>query len=120
MSRPQFPRSVYGAGDDPDSRFTLANERTFLAWIRTSRALLAGGVALESLALGIQPGIRLAASIILILTGIAAAVQSWIGWAGTERALRTGSSLPAPRLTLPTVIAIVVAGSLVLVGVFIG
>jgi putative membrane protein len=27
-----------------DYRFTLANERTFLAWIRTALALIAGGV----------------------------------------------------------------------------
>ncbi|HET9290174.1 MAG TPA: DUF202 domain-containing protein, partial [Actinomycetes bacterium] len=37
------------AAPEPDYRFTLANERTFLAWIRTSLALLAGGVALHSL-----------------------------------------------------------------------
>jgi putative membrane protein len=28
-----------------DYRFSLANERTYLAWIRTSFALLAGGIA---------------------------------------------------------------------------
>lgn len=119
-TRRHFPKSVFGVGRDPDVRFSLANERTFLAWIRTSLALLAGGVALESLALGMQPGLRLAASIILIVTGIFAAVQSWIGWTGTERALRTGDSLPPPQLTLPTVLAVVVAGLLVLIGVFLG
>ena len=30
---------------EPDYRFSLANERTFLAWIRTALGLLAGGVA---------------------------------------------------------------------------
>ena len=34
-------------GEDPDPRFTLANERTFLAWIRSSLAFLAGGLAIE-------------------------------------------------------------------------
>lgn len=33
------------APGEPDYRFTLANERTFLAWIRTALALVAGGVA---------------------------------------------------------------------------
>lgn len=40
----RWPRSVFGVGDEPDARFTFANERTFLAWIRTSLALLAGAV----------------------------------------------------------------------------
>lgn len=36
-------------GTEPDYRFTLANERTFLAWIRTALALIAGGVAVAQL-----------------------------------------------------------------------
>ena len=32
-------------GTEPDPRFTFANERTFLAWIRTGLALLGGGLA---------------------------------------------------------------------------
>src|SRR4051812_33113486 len=67
----RFPRWVYGTGSDPDARFSLANERTFLAWIRTSLALLAGGVALEALRVGFQPQLRLAASILLTVAGIA-------------------------------------------------
>ena len=39
-------------GVEPDYRFTLANERTFLAWIRTALGLLAGGVAVRQL---VQP-----------------------------------------------------------------
>ncbi|MGA9680044.1 MAG: DUF202 domain-containing protein, partial [Mycobacterium sp.] len=34
---------------EPDYRFTLANERTFLAWQRTSLGLLAAAVALVQL-----------------------------------------------------------------------
>ncbi|WP_116054134.1 DUF202 domain-containing protein [Clavibacter sp. 199] len=112
----RFPRSVYREGAEPDVRFTLANERTFLAWIRTSLALLAAGVALEALALGLQPGFRLAASIVLIVTGIAAPAQAWIGWMRTERALRRDRPLPSAALSLPLGIAVVVAGVLVLLG----
>jgi putative membrane protein len=42
-------------GQEPDYRFSLANERTFLAWIRTALALLAGGVLLEQFAATLQP-----------------------------------------------------------------
>lgn len=31
-------------GDTPDYRFSLANERTFLAWIRTALAFLAAAI----------------------------------------------------------------------------
>ena len=44
-----WPRWVYDEGTDPDPRFTLANERTFLAWIRTSIAFMAAGVAIDAL-----------------------------------------------------------------------
>ena len=40
-------RRVLGPGVEPDPRFSLANERTFLAWIRTGLALIAGGVAIR-------------------------------------------------------------------------
>lgn len=112
----RFPRSVYQLGDEPDARFSLANERTFLAWIRTSLALLAGGVALEALDLDIEPGLRLIASMLLILAGIATPVQAWIGWLQSERALRRGTPLPAPALSLPIGIAVIVVGILVLAG----
>lgn len=114
----RFPRSVYGEGTEPDPRFTLANERTFLAWIRTALALIAAGVALEALGLGIHPQLRLAASLVLILVGIATPVQAWFGWMSAERAMRRERPLPAARLALPVGIAIVVAGVLIVVGVF--
>lgn len=44
------PTSVYGRGEEPDPRFSMANERTSLAWMRTALALVAGGVALISVA----------------------------------------------------------------------
>ncbi|HEY5846809.1 MAG TPA: DUF202 domain-containing protein, partial [Microlunatus sp.] len=44
----RWPRSVYGVGSEPDARFSLANERTFLAWIRTSLGFLAGGAGIAA------------------------------------------------------------------------
>ena len=113
----RFPRSVYGRGDEPDPRFSLANERTFLAWIRTSLALLAAGVALEAFTLPVLPGLRLAASLVLIAGGIASPVQAWIGWMRTERAVRLATPLPAPRLAGPIALVVIVAGVLVALGV---
>jgi putative membrane protein len=48
-----------GDEQEPDFRFTLANERTFLAWIRTALALIAGGVAVAQLVPAFEiPGTR--------------------------------------------------------------
>ncbi|WP_129358313.1 MULTISPECIES: YidH family protein [Micrococcaceae] len=88
MVQSRFPRKVYNRGTEPDARFSLANERTFLAWIRTSLALVAAGVALEALDLPIHPDLRQIASLILVLLGLLAACLSFVRWARTERALR--------------------------------
>ncbi|WP_111766379.1 YidH family protein [Nakamurella deserti] len=113
----RFPAALYAAGEEPDPRFTLANERTFLAWLRTSLAMTAGGVALEALGLGLQPQLRLAASLLLIAAGIATAVQAWRGWLRTERSLRLDRPLPAPTLALPAAVALVAVGALVLLAI---
>ncbi|WP_432482466.1 YidH family protein [Kineococcus esterisolvens] len=116
QGRTRFPASVYRHGTEPDPRFSLANERTFLAWIRTSLALLAAGVALEGLALPLQPQLRLAASIVLVVLGMAAPVQAWRGWARDERAMRRGEPLASPALAAPLTAGTGLAGVLVLLG----
>lgn len=110
----RFPRSVYGVGTEPDARFTLANERTFLAWIRTSLALLAGGVALELLGLPLHPGLRLAASLVLVAASVLVPVFAWFGWMRTERALRRDRPLPSSPLGPVIGAAVSAAGVLIL------
>ena len=112
----RYPTSLYSHGAEPDPRFSLANERTFLAWIRTSLALIAAGVALEAFEVNMPAGIRLAAALLLVIAGIAAPVQAWVGWLRIEGALRSSRPLPAPVLSLPIVGVVVVAGALVLIG----
>lgn len=95
----------------------MANERTFLAWMRTSLALVAGGVALEALHLPLQPTLRLVASILLLVLGLVAVLHGWWGWARTERAMRRGDPLPSlgPAVVLAVGVAVVIV--LVLVAV---
>lgn len=107
---------MFASGSEPDPRFTLANERTFLAWIRTALALSAAGVALEALAVPIAPGLRLASALVLIALGILAPVQAWLGWAATERAMRTGQALPPPRMGPLLAAGALVAGALLFAG----
>lgn len=82
-------------GQDPDYRFSLANERTFLAWIRTSLALLAAGVAVIQLVPSFGPrGGRFAVGVVLIVLALILAATSYARWQGAERAMRLGNSLP--------------------------
>ena len=107
---------MYRAGAEPDPRFSLANERTFLAWVRTSLALLAGGIALEALKVPSQPEFRLSAALVLIALGLLAIIQGGISWARTERSLRRGVALPGLSVGGLIVGGILVAGILVLIG----
>lgn len=113
----RFPRSVYSAGAEPDPRFTLANERTFLAWIRTGLALVAAGVALETFGLPFAAGPRLAASLILLVLGLALPALAYAEWMRTERALRRGDPLPSSPVLLALVCGVTLVAALVLLAV---
>jgi len=84
---------------EPDYRFTLANERTFLAWIRTSLALLAAGVAVAQLLpdLGPRP-YRLSLGLALIGLSLLAAGSSYVRWIRADTAIRQGQPLTRPWL----------------------
>jgi putative membrane protein len=105
-------------GSDPDYRFTLANERTFLAWLRTGLALLAGAVALASLIHDFGPrSLRIAITVMLLILSLAVVVGAFVRWDRTERALRENRPLPTdplPRLVI-TGVAIIVAAAAVLI-----
>ena len=69
--RSRFSTRVLGGGTEPDPRFTLANERTFLAWIRTSLAFLAGGIAVEAFTDDLFPApVRTVLAGVLLLLGV--------------------------------------------------
>lgn len=88
-----------GGGTDPDARFTLANERTFLAWIRTSLAMVAGGIAVEAFTAELFfPELRKTVAVLLLLLGLLTGGGSFFRWLNVERAMRRQAPLPAPVL----------------------
>jgi len=91
---PRRPRSVYDVGQEPDPRFSLANERTFLAWVRTSLAVIAGAVALHSLKLPETVWVRQVLVVALLVIACLVAVTAATRWARTERAMRLQEPLP--------------------------
>ena len=97
-------------GSEPDARFTFANERTFLAWSRTSLALVAAGLAVVQL-LPPFPGVPWGRHIIgtpLMILGAAMAVISYAEWQANQRALRRGE--PLRRSRLPRILAVTITG----------
>ena len=92
-------------GSDPDYRFTLANERTFLAWLRTALALAAAGLAAMHLlpdAFGSEM-----LGLLLLALGFVTAATAYRRWFRAEVAMRLGDPLPASRL--PQTVAYAVA-----------
>lgn len=97
--RSPLARFFFPDGDDPDPRFTLANERTFLAWTRTSLAFLAGGIALEAFPLQLMSAdLKTGLSVFIIATGMLIAAGAAGRWIRVERAMRRGEPLPVPGI----------------------
>lgn len=90
---------------EPDYRFTLANERTFLAWIRTSLAFVAGGVAIRQVAPDVGSSVRgLSLAVIAIALGGILACASLRRWFRNTLAIRKG--LPLPPTGVPFVVTV--------------
>ncbi|MGL6236007.1 MAG: YidH family protein [Segniliparus sp.] len=83
------------AAEEPDCRFVLANERTFLAWQRTALGLLALSVAVVQLpSRPLAGGSAQAFGLALNALAILAAGMGVRRWAQSERAIRRGEPLP--------------------------
>ncbi|WP_404386066.1 DUF202 domain-containing protein [Knoellia locipacati] len=102
-------------GIEPDPRFTLANERTFLAWIRTGLALIAGAVAIEGFGVDLDETARGVVAVALTGLGVAVAVGAGIRWLRVEQAMRHGRPLPFPTLVPFLVLASVLVAAALLV-----
>ena len=104
-------------GHDPDYRYSLANERTFLAWIRTALSLVAGAVAVvQLLPARSDADVRWLVGVVLAVVAATTAVLAYTRWAATERAMRTGLPRPGSRglLVVATAIVLLSLGALAL------
>ena len=110
----RWPASVYSEGVEPDYRFSFANERTFLAWIRTSLALLAAGVAIDAVDLSMGEELQHVLAILLCVVGACSAVVAWIRWALAETAMRRSGPLPGFGFGAVFAVLVVVAAVVVI------
>lgn len=109
------PRAVYDVGREPDPLYTLANERTYLSWLRLAITLLAGAVAIDRLFLE-QPwfGSQVLA-LWLVVIAVGTCVLGVQRWQSTERALRLRRPLPGFGVPILAMFAILLAGAGVVV-----
>lgn len=97
-------------GSTPDYRFSLANETTFLAWIRTSLALIVGALAIDQLFPEIAPApLRIAMCVALAFIGAVLAVLAYRRWGQMEEAMRTNRELPFSGVMLVMTVGVAAA-----------
>lgn len=114
------PRWWPTEGEEPDPRWSLANERTLLAYERTSVGLVVAGLAVAgSHSVADAPAWLAAIGLPLIALGGAVALLGRRRFIRAQHAMRTGAPLPAPRVAalLPWGVAAVAAGGLLLAAV---
>jgi putative membrane protein len=107
---------VSASEQEPDYRFTLANERTLLAWNRTALALIAGGVAVIQFVPGLGiPGLRHIIAAALTGSGGVLALMAVRRWQRVQSAMRKAADLPATRMPLILSVGITAIAVVILV-----
>ncbi|MGP3925659.1 YidH family protein [Streptomyces sp. 8N616] len=100
------PARIGDEGETPDYRFSLANERTFLAWLRTALALVGGGFAVAQFLPDLHRTLRVTLALLLLAVGAMCAVRAVHHWVRCELAMRRGEDLPVSRF--PSLLALTV------------
>jgi putative membrane protein len=101
-------------GPEIDYRFTLANERTFLAWQRTALGLLAASVAVIQFVpeLGVHGARHVLGVLLAVLATLTAAI-GLVRWVQADRAMRDGTALPHHPTPAYLAVGLTVIGLLV-------
>lgn len=115
--RGKIDHFIFPHGQEPDPRFTLANERTFLAWIRTSLAFLAGGIALTAFKIpGLPPLWQEVGAVAVVGVALLIAVGAAVRWVRIERAMRVGNPLPVPLIVPLLALACALGAAIIFIG----
>jgi putative membrane protein len=95
-------------GAQVDYRFLLANERTFLAWLRTALSLQIAGLGVLQFLTHGHDTVRYVLGLGLVMTGSYVGVVSFRRYYSNERAIRAGEDLTRVRSSVFVVVAVVV------------
>jgi uncharacterized membrane protein YidH (DUF202 family) len=107
-----------------DRRVHMANERTFLAWVRTSISIMAFGFVVEKFSLFVKqlsfylgkaavpppPGISSVIGIALVGLGALMGVLAYIRYRSVERQIEEDTYVPSRILSVLLTLAIVTIG----------
>ncbi|MCV7102892.1 DUF202 domain-containing protein [Mycobacterium palustre] len=105
------PTASAAPGAEPDYRFTLANERTFLAWQRTALGLLAAAVGVvQFMPEFAVPGVRHVLGGAVGATAMLTSVAGLQRWRHVDRAIRLDQPLPRPATPAYLVVALIAIG----------
>lgn len=103
------------ASTESRTRDELANERTFLAWLRTGVNVMIVGLALARFGTGGEVTVRsLVAGAILVATGGAGVIYGALRYRAISRDLQDGIGYGVRRTRGPVVGAMVLTGALVI------
>ena len=109
-------------------RVHMANERTFLAWIRTSVAVMAFGFVVEKFSLFVKqmayymgkeaspptPGYSSLIGILLVGLGMLMGVLAFVRYKKVERQIDEDTYAPSPVLSVLLAISVIVVGMFLL------
>lgn len=103
---------------EPDTRFLLANERTLLAWIRTSVALQAGGLVLAHISSNVV--IQKVLSVLIIGLGGWMAYTGYSRFRAADRAIRAAELPSVGNTPLIQAISVILIAAILIIGILIG
>ena len=89
-----------------DYRFLLANERTFLAYVRTALSLQVAGLAVLQFLTGGHDAVRIGLGLVLVLAGSVLGFAGYQRFRTNERAIRSGGDIHTARATSIVTIAV--------------
>jgi putative membrane protein len=89
-----------------DYRFLLANERTFLAYVRTALSLQVAGLGVLQFLTHGHALVREGLGVVLVLLGSVAGLSGYLRFRGNDRAIRAGGSMTTPHSAVVVAVAV--------------